>query len=68
LIVTDIPARDVGKSPFHEAVPFAKPVPKIDIHDPGCITEAEPYRGMTPPAFIVGVEAGPVRTKLAVAD
>src|ERR1035437_9627312 len=58
----------MGKSPFHEAALFAKPVPKIDIQDPGCITEVEPYRGTTPPGFIVGVEAGPVRTKLAVTD
>src|SRR5471030_1199023 len=49
-----VPASEVGKSPFHKAVWFARFLPKIEIHDPGCIFGVELKIGTTPLAAMNG--------------
>ena len=53
-MVTLVPPKEVGKSPFQEAIPLARFDPKIDTHSPGWIILMELSTGTTPPALITG--------------
>jgi len=56
------PPGEVGKSPFHVVVVFARLLPYIEIQDPGWTVLDEPYSGLIPPCLMVG----PTTVKLCV--
>jgi hypothetical protein len=60
LIVTLVPPRDVGKSPFQVTVSLARLLPYMDTHSPGWMVAAVLPTGTMPPDVMEGAEEATV--------
>jgi hypothetical protein len=65
-MVTLVPPRDVGKSPFQITVEPANLAPKIDTHSPGWMVGTVLLTGTIPPDVIDGADAPAGEEKFAV--